>query len=102
MRNAAPSIERFFINIICCVCRIIGSVIVQKLCIINVTGIKKAAIIQAPHFALKPSMMLILPINAIIPERGTKTLANGTPLPAADSMVEEEKFSKPESKKINE
>ena len=39
---AAPSMEKLFMNIICCIVFAIGSVIAKKLCIITVTGTRKS------------------------------------------------------------
>jgi Peptidase family M41 len=46
---AAPSMERFFMNIICCIDFATGSVIARKLCIMTVTGTRKSTNNQAPY-----------------------------------------------------
>ena len=75
--------ERFFINIICCIVFATGSVIAQKLCIMTVTGTRKSTINHAPYLALYPARMLTPPRRAVTPDRGTAIQARGTPLLAA-------------------
>src|SRR4029077_4905555 len=52
INSAAPSMERFFMNIPSCIPRIMGSATAQKLCIANVTGTRKMTMSHAPIFAL--------------------------------------------------
>lgn len=68
-------------KLICCICLIIGSVTVQKLCIIKVTATRKSTINQAPYLALNPKRMLSPPRRAIAPDKGTAIEASGTPCP---------------------
>ena len=76
---AAPSMERFFMNIICCIAFSVGTVIAQKLCIMTVTGTRKSTNNQAPYLALYPVRILKPPRRAITPDSGTTIEAKGTP-----------------------
>jgi len=60
-----------------------GSLTVQKSCIIRDTGINTITISQAPHLDIKPDRMVSAPTNSRMPEKGISISAIGIPLAAA-------------------
>ena len=70
-------------NMAICIWAIMGSFTDQKLCMKSVTGTRNTTSSHAPARAWYPNATLSAPANAIIPERGTRSAARGTPCWAA-------------------